>query len=452
MCNYDYSDYHEKILNIKGMDEESAKKVERMLTAKRDHRELDEEDLFTPFCSEEGKLHRFLEKVKEVNKSASAFDKRLVVCFRGKELIIYKNNHRLWEIKKEKNGYSVKFDFNHARYYDEWEKILFTLKGKDYGFVVNYTEKEKGRFIDTITGLKAKYRGETDSVIGGTIGEICCVRESFSDDFVDKTYNIFSELIESFMKGGKDQFREKIRKLAEEKPNEIKMAGDIHETGTNPYIEKRWQQRLFLHYKEKRAGKPWIFAYDLEFSQRYPNSEIKEKMIANEPDMMAIQFNDEGVAEKLLLIEVKSTYKVCWTVTNNEHHSDLWEHVKGMKAYSNMSFFIRSRINDAYHMIEQYAKTGLYPAIASAELQSILSLKDKDVRRVILFTNNNLPKEEENAKKEKPKSAMDFLKDKNMQKQLTILISDEDPDCEIWFTEDDYFSDNLEIKTLSLNQ
>ena len=438
------------------MDEKSAEKVVRMLKAERDHRELDP-DFFTSFCSEEGKLHKFLEKVENINKSAPVYD-RLVVCFRGKELTIYKHNHVVWNIKKEDKGYSVKFDFNHARYFKEWPKKLSTLKDK-YGFVVYYTEKEKERFIDSETGLKAKYRDKTDIVTGGEIGIICCVKESFSDDFVDGTYDIFSKLIESFMKEKNDEFRKRIRELAKENPNAIKMAENINETGTNPYIEKRWQQSLFMHFKEKRDGKPWIFAYDLEFSQRYPNTEIKEKMVANEPDLMAIQFNDDGIAEKLLLIEVKSTYKACWNVTINkdtglsEHHSDLKEHIKGMKAYSYMSFFIRSRINDAYKMIEQYAKTGLYPMIAAAQLPSILSLTDKDVRRVILFTNNKLEEEEGNAKKKKKnKSAMDFLQDEEMKKQLAILISEDDPECEIWFTEDNYFSDNIEIKTLSLTQ
>ena len=92
MCNFDYSVCHEEIINITNMDEKSAEKVEKMLNARRDHRELDE-DLFTSFSSEDGKLHRFLDKVKNINNGASAFDERLVVCFRGKELIIYKNNH-----------------------------------------------------------------------------------------------------------------------------------------------------------------------------------------------------------------------------------------------------------------------------------------------------------------------------------------------------------------------
>ncbi len=101
------------------------------------------------------------------------------------------------------------------------------------------------------------------------------------------------------------------------------------------------------------------------------------------------------------------------------------EHVKGMKRYSDMSFFIRSRLDDAYRIMEQYSATGLYPVIGSAQLPSILSLDDKDVRRIILFTNNRLPEAEERLKKVKKKqSALDFLRDETMKKKLDKLISD----------------------------
>lgn len=176
-------------------------------------------------------------------------------------------------------------------------------------------------------------------------------------------------------------------------------------------------------------------------------------MVANEPDLMAIQFDDNGLAEKLLLIEVKSTFDACWNETKNkntgmmEHHSDLWEHVKGMKAYSEMPFFIRSRIEDAYEIMKQYSDIELYPAIKFAQLSSILSLKDKDVKRIILFTNNKLPDKEEQVKnkRKKVKSALDFLYDKEKNKELDAMLSTDDPECEIWVTRDNYFSQNMKI-------
>ncbi len=445
MCKTDYSRYKDEISKIEGMGEKEVKKVLDWLTKKKDHRELDD-DLFKSFCGldDDKALYQFLLKVKDVNENENDPDK-LVVCFRGKNLKIYLNNHVVWDIRKGTGGYVVEFNFNHARYYKGWENILKQLKEKKYGFDVHNTSKDEELIIDQETGLKAKYRKDTKLVTGGEIGIICCTKKSFSEDFVKGTYSIFTELIESFMQEGEDQFRKKTREIAANNSDKIKMAEDIKEAGSNPYIEKRWQQRLFTHFKEKRANEPWIFAYDLEFSQGYPNSDIKKMMETNQPDLMAIQFDDEGYAEKLLLIEVKSTYKACWAVTEKdgieEHQSDLWKHVKGMKAYSDMSFFVRSRIDDAYEIMTQYKQTGLYPSLKFADLLSVRKLNDSDVKRIILFTNAVLPDTDK-----KTKSAMDFLHNSDMKKRLDDLIETEDPECEIWYTENNYYSDQIKLK------
>jgi len=448
-----YECYKKEILERNGIDETDANDIINMLDKEKDHRSVDSKFL-DDFCKDNGRLHQFLVKVKKINSFADIKD-RLVVCFRGSNIIIYKNNHVLWNISKdsETDDYKVEFNFNHARYREDWENILSGLCSEDIGYKVNVSGAEKKKQIDK-SGLKPKYREKEKVVTGGDIGTIQCIKHSYSKEFVDYTYDVLDKLINSFMIDSTDYFRKRIIEIANRPGSNIRMADKIHESGSNPYIEKRWQQRLFHHFKNRQENGKWIFAYDLEFSQRYPNMDIKEVLEANEPDMMAIQFDDEGNAEKLLLIEIKSTYSVCWTEKKNkdtgeyEHHSDLWEHVKGMKAYCEMPFFIHSRIIDAHKIIGQYKDTGLYESLSDANIDSILSLTGNDIERIILFTNNQLPKEEKITKK---KSAMDFYHSVDMRKKLKKLIETDDPDCKIWITESDYFSEKMDIKEIELS-
>jgi len=443
----DYKRYKQDMVAIEGISDENADKLIRMLNSEKDHRSINATFL-DDFCKSDGRLNQFLIKVKEINSSAEIKD-RLVVCFRGNKIIIYKNNHVLWDISKdsESEGYKVEFNFNHARYREDWAEILKGLCSENIGYKVNVSDAEKKKQVDA-TGLKPQFRKKENVVTGGDIGTIQCVKYSFSREFVDYTYNVLDKLINSFMGDSTDYFRKRIKEIASRPGSNLVMAENIHDSGSNPYIEKRWQQRLFHFFKDRRNDGSWIFAYDLEFSQRYPDTKIKNILEANEPDMMAVQFDAEGKAAKLLLIEVKSTYGVCLSEKNNkktgkiEHKSDLWEHVEGMKKYCDMPFFIQSRIIDAHKLVGQYKDTGLYPSLEKADIDSILSLSEANVDRILLFTNNRLPEDEKATDKE---SAMDFYNDVKMKGRLKSLIQEKDPDCKIWITESDYFSDEIDI-------
>lgn len=448
----DYNVYLDEILRIDGIDNEDAKDIIKMLNAKEDHRNIDS-DFLKDFYDEKGCLHLFLKKVNDINSSAEVKN-RLVVCFRGDRIIIYQNNHVLWEISQDGTGYKVEFNFNHARYTEDWESVLSGLCEETIGFKTHASKKEEYKIVDPTTGLKLQYRKdsktkkETDLVTGGDIGTISCVKASFDEPFVDYTYDVFSGLITSFMKDSTDYFRKKVIELSKKPELHIKMADNIHDGASNPYIEKRWQQRLFHHYKGKKQGKEWIFVYDLEFSQSYPDKKIRGSMDANDPDMMAVLFDENGKANKLLMIEVKSTYKACWSMKKDKHQSDLWKHVEGMKRYCEMNFFVHSRIVDAYKLVSQYKLTGLYEELADADIESILSLSEEDIERVILLTGNALPDEEKNGK-EKP-SAIDFYKTASRRKNLKELLENNDPECKLWITESDYFADDIDIKEIDI--
>lgn len=442
----DYSLFREQILNS-GLNEAEAKKTITMLQNEKDHRSIDS-CFIDDLCDDDGKIHKFLDKVYELNKMASV-EEKLIVCFRKNKVTIYKNNHVLWDISRTKEGkYAVEINFDHARYCSDWESILEELKKDNYGFYV----KEANNVVDLETGMKPVYRVDsnnkkTDIVTGGSIGVIRTEKDLFTKDFVDGTYIIFSKLISAFMGEGTDQFRKKIIEIATKNPESgLKIAENIQDRSSTAYIEKRWQQRLFNHFKSVRTGSSKIFVYDLEFSQKYPNDDIKKKLEANEPDMMAIQFDDNGNAEKLLLIEVKSKYSSCWSLKRNrttkelEHKSDLWSHVKGMKAYCDMTFFIHSRIVDAYQILLNYYDMGLYSELDMKSIESVLNLTENDLERIILLTNDIYP-----GKKNNSKSAIDFINNMDMKQKLKKLVYEEDPQCKLWITTNNYYDENLII-------
>ena len=437
-----YDVYKEQIL-ARGLDEKETNKIINMLNNETDHRSIDE-DFLNDLCNDDGRIHCFLVKVREINEEA-IHEEKLIICFRGNRITIYKNNHILWEISRTKDGkYAIEINFDHARYCTDWKTILDELRSSKYGFEVKLSDEARKKVVDLRSGMRPVYRKDSEEVTGGSIGVIRVEKDYYSKEFVDGTYIIFSKLISDFMKEGKDQFRIKMKELANDSQKGIKMAEDILDRGSTPYIEKRWQQRLFNYFKDKKAKSPWIFVYDLEFSQRYPNEDIKKKLEANEPDMMAIRFDNEGKAEKLLFIEVKSKYTSCCSLKTNketnelEHKSDLWSHVKGMKSYCDMPYFIRSRIVDAYQILKQYYDLKLYPELKMDSIESVQCLTENDIERVILLTNDNYE-----GKTKESKSAIDFINKPDMKEKLKQLIDKEDPKCKIWITESNYFDENL---------
>ena len=444
-----YDVYKEQIL-ARGLDEKETNKIINMLNNETDHRSINKAFL-DALCKVDGPIHEFLVKVCEINKNVK-YEEKLIICFRRNKITIYKNNHILWDISRTKDRkYAIEINFDHARYCTDWKNMLDELRSDKYGFEVALSDKEREKVVDPESGMRPVCRENSDEVTGGSIGNIRVKKDYYTKEFVDGTYKIFNKLITDFMKEGKDQFRIKMQELANDSKKDINMAEDICDRGSTPYIEKRWQQRLFHYFKDKKEETPWIFAYDLEFSQRYPNEDIKKKLEANEPDMMAIQFDDEGNAEKLLFIEVKSKYSACWSLktdkeTNEKiHKSDLWSHVKGMKSYCDMPYFIRSRIVDAYQILKQYYDLKLYPELKMESIESVLCLTENDIERVILLTNDNYI----GKKSTRKTSAIDFInKEKphnnpSNKEKLKKLIDEEDPQCKIWITNSNYFDENL---------
>ena len=436
-----------------------------MLSNGGDCRSIDSNSrLYKAFFNENGGLNEFYKFVIKYNNEVTDIYKKLVLAFRKDEIVIYHNNHVLWELSTSIGKmFKVKFNFNHARYCEDWKKHYdrlcddesAKLKGQvQYGFKREESSEDCLKAPYDMVILKRGPRpyiddnSENANVNGGKIGNIIAAKEKFDWDFVEGTFEIFEKLIDSFFQSSEDQFRklvwEQLSLSSEQKEN-------INELGKNPYIEKRWQQRLFHHFKFTDCGGSdnQVFAYDLEFSQAFPDKKLTTLMGGNEPDILAVRFVD-GKAVKLVLIEVKSTYTAC------DGRSGIVEHVNGMNSYSKMQYFIESRINDACKVLKNYRDSGLYPALNDVDIDSVEMLKPVDIEKVILLTPCQLYENSEGSKNSEDSknsdgssnssdtlSALDYLQ---VNWDVIDKIGDIDPECKIWYTQSNYFDDDIDIK------
>ncbi len=203
---------------------------------------------FLEELSEGGLLRPFVEKVKDSKNG-------IQLCFRGNNVpetvTIYYNNHVVWRIKSQKNGFRVEVSANHAKG-EKKEKLLKELER--LGFITKSNTAKDTPFI---------------------------TKKTFDERFVDLTYELMTGYIRDYF--GVDSGKEKL-------------------------IEKKRQHKLFDTLTDSKDG---LYVYDLEFHQKYESKEAKDKEgKQNEPDMLAIRF-EEGTPKALVMIEVKSTTLAC---------------------------------------------------------------------------------------------------------------------------------------------
>lgn len=414
------------------------------LNTRKDARSIkSEEELYKAFFNADGPLNAFY-KVVLAKQDEKDLWKRPVIGFRGDRIIIYYYNHKLWELSKSRGGqFKVQFDFNHAKKYSEWKEKYQTLYN-NYGFrqpkrdekkVVRLSNDNSMIMLTRSSGKKKYSDGEYGDVIGGEIGSIYCKKDFFDETFVKTIYEIFSSIMDSYIRDKVDLFRELVWKEKELSISPEHQEQVSHASNTdNESIEKKWQQRLFNHFKyiDGENGDVYTFAYDLEFSQKYPSEEIEKLFDCNEPDLMAIRF-ENGKAVRFQLIEVKSKKSACTGKSGIERH------IEGMKAYSELEFFMKSRIEDAIALFEAYKKTGLYPKLTDELIKSINEIDIKNgIEKIILLTGCDEIDETE----EQKESALDYVNEVLIKKCRKI-----DPDCQFWYTENKYYDSEIEIKT-----
>lgn len=308
--NLEIGDNREKIVDIMNfLNEEETEELKKMGDNRGLYWEL---PLFKAYYETDGAFNEFC---KLVEARAD-----LVVCFRGnsspKSIIIYHNNHKMWMLStaRTKGGYNyhVSISSKHARYvknYDALKAKLSKLGFDDY---------------------KGKNFEDLDTLV--------CSKQHFTKEFVDESFEILQDMFKTYFD------------VAYQYDNFKKATVDKREL-----LEKTWQQALFTRL-QSFDGNNGLFAYDLEFSQKFPNKKIKKKLkgIINEPDIMAAEFTD-GKISKLISIEVKSTATAC------EGNSGIGVHMPKMYAYSKIKLFEKNRKEEAISMIGDYQKLGVFP-------------------------------------------------------------------------------------------
>lgn len=432
-----------KVCKIEELSAEEQRKLKKKLES--DHRYIGKKDeeneeeygpLFDAFVNENGMFYQFNEFVKKHKGE-------LVVAFRGNgdNITIYHNNHVVWELSMTSKEYKVSFNYDHARYYcgregkdsnadclgplEDLYKLGFKRSQKESPYKFKITEKVN----------------ESGSISrNAEIGVLHWKKKAgnpYSYGDIKKSYITIIDIMDSYFNihRAEDRFRKKAEII-----NETKEACVYRPS----YVEKRWQQRLFNHFKSVDGEKTTdLFAYDLEFSQAFPDTSIRGKIGVNEPDILAIRFENK-VPKKLYFVEVKSTKTACTSDT-----SGALEHMEGMRRYCDELWFMEKRMEDVWEILKQYKKTGIYHQLADIDIDQHIGCLDpkKDVERVLLFTNNELPQSEMTEEERQKGSALDYYNNEIYKKRVNDGAKDNS--CRIWITKSNYFDEEIIISDVT---
>ncbi len=382
-----------------------------------DHRSISTE-LMNAITEANGALHEFLICVQAHNRTEKRQEKKLAMLLRGNSdsVVIYYRNHMLWKLSLASGRGKVEFNFDHARYEEEWKNHLKILQKQ-------YQMGQQAKFKP-----RRNHKGE---ITGGTVGYISAEKDRFDKAFVEYTHDTFIRLIDSFFGDAnerKDYFKAELG---------LDMPGS-----TRFLIEKIWQHRLFFHFNDEfeqaisSKNINGTFIYDLEFSQPFPNKESRDILGKNnEPDMLGIKF-ENGMPKSIQLIEVKSTAYAC------EGKSGIEQHVAGMRNYANNKRLMKCRAKDLIGSLKQYAELGLFNGDKAllSKVNDFCGQDNIDVELIIVLTNNNLPGEIR-------ESAIDYYK--NNEENVNSWLKN--AGCRLQIVEGDYFEDKLDVKNIEFD-
>lgn len=299
----------------------------------------------------------FLELVKK-------YGDELVLCFRGNNagseaVCIYYNNHLVYKI--ENNG-NITINFNHARYSPEyrdfWKKINI-----EYGFDPDTEVSPRIKVSSTAHASGIRY-----------YTELGYYTSSFNKRIAENVENIYYNclrpmLIDSFDSfKTTDQFRATANRYA-------KYRSKITQTGSkSKWLEKIRQQQLFYAMKFTQNG---YFFFDMEFSQKsMEDTEMCKKAIRNQPDMLAIRF-ENGCPKAYVLVEVKSTKEACGGASGIE------KHLMAMEQYRK-GCNMPARYREAALIISHYKELGLYPSLGDIAEKDYENLEKVEI--LFIFT------------------------------------------------------------------
>ncbi len=401
------------------------------------------------FC--DGGLSSFKNFINHFNDKAKKHEK-IAVLLRGNNnsIIVYKNNHKDWELSASKDKCTVKFDFNHARYTSGWEEVLETLtKSQEDGGLGFCLPKRKKETELLPSDKKIKItRNKKHEVIGGEIGVLCCSRESFDMAFVEENYSIIAGLIDDFF--SREKTTDFFKKAVKDDPQYRHLLKNDGGKRVEDLIEKRWQQRLLFEFDNMQDG---YYAYDLEFAQKYPDKnfvekcakkygkpyqyvnakDLKEKLVVNEPDMLAVKYDKNGDPNALVFIEIKSKWSAC------EGASDIPTHMSGMKKYTEQRIFMKNRIEDCNRSLKQLKEM----EIINKDVNLKIIDDDIPIERLLILTNCNNPEAEPSKE-----SALEYFE----THMVKIKEWANDNECDVWITKSNYWEDTIEFQRIDVNK
>lgn len=274
----------------------------------------------------------------------------LIMCFRGKYINIYYRGHSLFRIEqmghKKHPYYKVFFNFNHARYTENWEEVLEQLEAIGYSLNhKNHDIRNKENIVSAIVKLPNR-------------------------DFWNKSKIILSKLID-------DYFSVDDNKLYDY----LKMCKDENK---RKHIEKQRQQKIAIANTNCDNG---YFIYDIEYTQARNSKDEKN---SGRFDMLALRVENK-IPVELVLIELKSTESACTSNSGiNKHYEDL-------KQYSNNLEYMKVRKKEAIGIFNTYSSLNI---ISANKIEEAVNFKVKilfiftDTAR-IYFKKNNIPYEEQ---------------------------------------------------------
>lgn len=347
----------------------------------------------------ENLINEFIDgRFSEFSKFVKIHKNELVVCFRGNSkpecIIVYYNNHIFWKFSITKdNKCNVEISYDHASFLKSEERLAFDNELGKLGFSLDKEE----------------------SMVS------CSKDEKFNAEFVEKSYCILKSVFKSFFSLGEIPD-------SEESSKKKKL-----------YIEKQWQQRLFKYYKNINKG---LFVYDLEFVQKFEIGNLKAKMqeLVNEPDMLAIRF-EESKPVALVLIEVKSTGN---SITNDD--TGIGKHLPCMKEYSEFQgkdgkkIFVEQRKKDAIKILGQYERIGIYEELKEIKkeyFKEYYFMEKLKVEKLLILTDNKSPQ------KRNQNSAIDYYRSQNPRKKVDIDKIAQINACEVRLIQGHYFEENI---------
>lgn len=263
-------------------------------------------------------------------RSSRAEARALLTAFRGKYLNVYYRGHSLYKIEEQEKGYKVTFNFNHARYTEDYESKLAALQ--ELGFRLPQRKASQISKLQLPTEKENSPNNELTFYIGKD--------ERVSETFWEDSRSILTGLIDDFFseKKSEDYFRK---------------AAGLAENGRKKIAEeKRRQQQIAL---ANRCCTDGICIYDIEYTEpRQSSTDASPGRF----DMLAVRVDSRSRAVNLLLIELKCTAEAC---TNKK--SGVEKHRADMDAYCKRREELTTRCRDAARILEAFNLLGILPGM-----------------------------------------------------------------------------------------